>query len=96
MWLLEPTGKDCLGKIAGLDLQNATIKQLSKALESGKLTSTQLVEAYLQRIKAYDPKLNSIRHLDVKGALKKAAVSTRSCPATRTRDTTRCSGYPFF
>ena len=72
VWLLEPTPRDCLGKIAGLDLQRATIKQISKALASDRVTSTQLVKAYVKRIKAYDPKLNSVRHLDVKGALKKA------------------------
>ncbi|MGH2729524.1 MAG: amidase family protein [Actinomycetota bacterium] len=56
--------KDCLGDVAGVDLQSATILDLQRALESGRLTSRRLVAAYLDRIAAYDPKLNSIRELN--------------------------------
>src|SRR5215471_16346701 len=41
----------------------ATIPQLQEAMQSGRVTSRQLVEAYLARIRAYDvdgPKLNAI------------------------------------
>jgi amidase len=63
--------RDCLAKVAGLDLQKATIPQLRRALASGRLTSAELVKAYLGRIRAYDPQLNSIRHLN-KDALDQA------------------------
>lgn len=55
---------DCLGTLAGIDLQTATIPDLQRALDSGRLTSQKLVTAYLQRIAAYDGKLNSIRELN--------------------------------
>lgn len=49
--------------MAGLDLQTATIADLQRALTSGRVTSVQLVQAYLARIKAYDKPINSIRDL---------------------------------
>ena len=58
---------DCLGSVAGLDLQDATLAQMQRALAAGDLTSVQLVEAYMARIAAYDaidgpgPRLNSVR-----------------------------------
>jgi len=61
---------DCLATVAGIDLQSASIPELQAALAAGRVTSVQLVEAYLARIAAFDdpnathgPKLNSIRHL---------------------------------
>jgi amidase len=47
---------------AQLDLVEATVPQLQQALQTGLITSEQLVEMYLARIAAYDdagPKLNS-------------------------------------
>src|SRR3954451_23177561 len=64
----------CVNSAAGLDLQTATITDLSKAMAAGSLTSAQLVRAYESRIAAYDtagPKLNSIRELNP-AALKQA------------------------
>ncbi|MFN2525204.1 MAG: amidase family protein [Actinomycetota bacterium] len=58
------SGGDCLGKVAGIDLQTATMRDLQRALQTGKLSSRRLVQAYLARIDAYDPKLNSIRELN--------------------------------
>lgn len=55
--------RDCRATIAGLDLQTATIADLQQALHSGRMTSRQLVQAYLDRIKAYDGTTNSIREL---------------------------------
>jgi amidase len=55
---------DCVGRVGGLDLQTATIAELRTALASGRLTSEELVDAYLDRISAYDPKLNAMRHLN--------------------------------
>ena len=44
-------------------VQETTIKEVHKAMEEGRLTARELVEAYLERIEAYDkkgPSLNSI------------------------------------
>src|SRR3954468_19591591 len=58
-----PAATDCTATVAGVDLQSATIPQLQDAMAAGKLTSAQLVKAYLARIAAYDGKLNAIRAL---------------------------------
>ena len=57
---------DCRARVAGLDLQTATVVQLQAAMASGRLTSRRLTQAYLARIKAYDAPLNSIRALSPK------------------------------
>ena len=57
---------DCLRAIAGLDLQHVTIPQLQEALDSGAITSRQLVERYLERIAAFEdagPMLNGVREI---------------------------------
>src|SRR3954462_13241757 len=58
-----PAATDCTRTVAGIDLQTATIPRLQDAMASGKLTSAQLVEAYLARIAAYNGKLDAIRAL---------------------------------
>src|SRR3954454_3388198 len=58
-----PTDRDCLRFVRGIDLQTATIPQLQAAMNARKLTSVELVDAYLARIKAYD-KYNAIRALN--------------------------------
>ena len=55
---------DCLGRVAGIDLQTVTIPELQSDLERGRVTSRRLVRAYLERIEAYDGRLRSIRALD--------------------------------
>jgi amidase len=48
----------------GLDLETATVKDLRPLLDSGQLTSEDLVRAYLERIEALDaqpPALNAVR-----------------------------------
>jgi amidase len=54
---------DCRAHVAGLDLQIASIADLQAALAAHRLTSVQLVQAYLARIRAYDGQTNSIREL---------------------------------
>ncbi|MBD1833208.1 amidase [Cyanobacteria bacterium FACHB-472] len=57
-------------------LQEATIPEINQAFDSGRLTSEQLVQLYLNRIEAYDvngPKLNSIITINP-DALKTAAA----------------------
>jgi amidase len=90
--LLAPAGAaepvaadpDCLRRVAGLDLQTATIPQLAEAMEAKKLTSEQLVGAYLDRIAAYDaagPKLNAVR-----------ALNPAAAQEARTLDAERAAG----
>jgi len=50
-----------------LDLTQATIPDIQKALHTGQLTSQELIQYYLNRIDAYDqkgPKLNSIVYIN--------------------------------
>ena len=44
----------------GFVLVEATIPQMQAAMESGRLTSRQLVEMYLQRIAMYEDKINAV------------------------------------
>src|SRR3954447_19409219 len=55
--------RDCLRFTHGIDLQTVTIPQLQAAMGAGKITSVQLVDAYLARIRAYDA-YNAIRALN--------------------------------
>src|SRR4051812_16519354 len=55
--------RDCLRYVHGIDLQTVTIPQLQAAMNAGKITSVQLVQAYRARINAYD-KFNAIRALN--------------------------------
>jgi Asp-tRNA(Asn)/Glu-tRNA(Gln) amidotransferase A subunit family amidase len=60
----KPVGSpaaDCRAKVAGLDLQTATVEQLQAAMKAGRLTSRALTQAYLKRIRAYDGATNSVR-----------------------------------
>src|SRR3954471_18569336 len=57
------TDRDCLRYVRGIDLQTVTIPQLQAAMAAHKLTSVELVDAYLARIKAYDH-FNAIRALN--------------------------------
>src|SRR4051794_1957332 len=58
-----PAATDCVRTLAGIDLQSATIPELEAAMADGRITSVQLVDAYLARIDAYDGQLNAIREL---------------------------------
>src|SRR4051794_25922673 len=54
---------------ATLNLQTATIADLDAAMASGKVTSEQIVSAYLKRIEAYDkkgPAINAVITLNPK------------------------------
>ena len=45
---------------ATFQLEEATVSEINKAFDAGALTSEQLIELYLNRIKTYDDTLNSI------------------------------------
>ena len=52
---------------SGICIVNATIADLQQALADGRVSSTDLVRAYLQRIEAYDragPRLNAVREVN--------------------------------
>src|SRR6476469_689344 len=59
--------RECGRVVDGIDLQTATIPEMEAAMNAGTLTSADLVDAYLARIKAFDSggslKLNAIRAL---------------------------------
>ncbi len=46
--------------VRGIDIDAATIPQLQRAMNRGKLTSVQLTDFYLQRIKKLNPKLHAV------------------------------------
>ena len=59
------------------EVHEASIADLQRAMEEGRVTSVQLVDAYLARIRAYDqsgPALNSIIHLSVTARADAAAL----------------------
>ena len=61
---LRPIGSpaaDPRAHVAGLDLQTASFADLQLAMSSGRLTSQELTQAYLERIAAYDGATSSIR-----------------------------------
>jgi amidase len=57
----------CADTVRGVDLQHATVLDMQRAMAARRLTSAQLVSAYLARIKAFDhgpAQLNAIRALN--------------------------------
>jgi amidase len=68
-WFLAPIEAQQKGGagVARLQLVEATVQQLQHALQTGLITSEQLVEMYLARIAAYDdvgPTLNALLHVN--------------------------------
>jgi aspartyl-tRNA(Asn)/glutamyl-tRNA(Gln) amidotransferase subunit A len=57
------------------DLLNASLSQLSKQLEDGILSSTQLCQAFLDQVATYDDTVNAFLHLDAEKVLQAAAAS---------------------
>ncbi|WP_329110888.1 amidase family protein [Micromonospora sp. NBC_01699] len=70
-----------------IDLERATIPELNEALNAQRITSVQLVEAYLERIRALNsngPGLNAVRVL-AKDAVDQARVADQDRRKGRTR-----------
>ncbi|WP_030887212.1 MULTISPECIES: amidase [Streptomyces] len=61
-------------RVAGIELDTATIPQLQARMADGSLTSAQLTGAYLRRIAAVDPKIHAVLRTDPT-ALRQAAAS---------------------
>ncbi|MGW6741421.1 amidase family protein [Streptomyces sp. NPDC055025] len=62
-----------------VDLETATVAELNGLLDSGRLSSTRLTEAYLERIRALNsqgPSLNAVRSVNP-DAMKEAAAADR-------------------
>jgi len=57
------------------------VTKLSQLIKSGKITSVQLTELYLQRLKEYGPKLNCVITLTEDQALKQARKADREIKA---------------
>jgi amidase len=75
---------DCRASVRGLDLQTASFTDLEAAMSRGRLSSVQLTNAYLDRIRAYDGPTNSIRALNPR-ALQEAAALDRERRAGHVR-----------
>ncbi len=56
-------GSDIAGN-QNFDIQEMSVMDMQNAMKSGKMTSKQLVEIYIQRIKKIDGKLNSILEIN--------------------------------
>ena len=73
-WASSSIGQKPRSASSSFQVVEATIDEIHSAFKSGKLTAHQLVQAYLERIEAYDkngPKINSIITLNP-GALAEA------------------------
>jgi amidase len=62
---------------ARIDVVEASIAQLRSALESGRVTAVELLEAHLARIAAYDGELNAVVVLDPQAHAAAAASDAR-------------------
>jgi amidase len=54
----------CLGTLHGLDLDAASFIDLQAAMTDGRITSVELVDAYLARIAAFEPIVNAVREVN--------------------------------
>jgi amidase len=64
-------------RVSGINVDKATIPELQKAMDRGRLTSYQLVRFYLKRIRKLDGKLNSVITINPK-ALRLARNADRA------------------
>ena len=74
----------CRSSVGGVDLQRGTVLDMQRSMAARRLTSYDLVEAYLTRIHTMDGPLNSIRELN-QNALREA----RALDAERRRGKVR-------
>ena len=76
-------------KVAGIDVDRTTIPQLQALMNRHRLTSVQLTQFYLHRIKKLNPKLHAVITVSPT-ALADAARGRQGAPRTATAG--RCSG----
>ncbi|MDT7548664.1 MAG: amidase [Actinomycetota bacterium] len=55
---------DCRAHAGDLDVESASFADMQRAMSRGELTSVQLTQRYLERIRAYDGPTNAIRALN--------------------------------
>ena len=60
-----------------------TAKQLAAAIRKKKIGCLELLDLYLERVKAYNPELNAIIAMDVEGARKRARAADKAVKAGR-------------
>jgi len=78
--MLLATGAGAESAVKAFHLEEATISDVHAAYTSGTLTAAKLVQAYLERIQAYDeagPKLNVVIFLNPKAQEEAAALDER-------------------
>ena len=75
--ILASGAKNVYAGNAAIEIEEATITTLQSAMRSGRLTSEAITSWYLARIKAVDPKINSVIELDP-DALANARKSDRA------------------
>jgi amidase len=63
--------------VRGIDVDKSTIPQLQRLMDRGRLTSVQLTEFYLRRIKRLNPKLNAVITVS-RDAIKDARAADRA------------------
>ena len=79
---------------ARLDLVEATVSDLRKAIQTELVTIKQLAEMYLARIAAYDdagPAVNAFLHVNANAATEADELDALRHPGSRA---VRCTGYP--
>ena len=64
-----------------LDLPFKTAKQLASAVRKRKIGCVELLDLYLKRVEAHNPKLNAIIATDVEGARKRAKAADKAVKA---------------
>jgi Asp-tRNA(Asn)/Glu-tRNA(Gln) amidotransferase A subunit family amidase len=82
---IRSTGADVLLPTNDADIAFASVAQLSRWIETKKLTSERLTNVYLDRIRRFDPKLRAIITLVPDVALQQARAADREIAAGRYR-----------
>jgi Asp-tRNA(Asn)/Glu-tRNA(Gln) amidotransferase A subunit family amidase len=82
---VRSTATDVALPSSDADIAFATVAQLSRWIESRKLTSERLTQIYLDRIKRFDPKLRAIITLTPDLALRQARAADREIASGKYR-----------
>ena len=83
--LISARGASGVPAAAETDLTALTLSEASRRIQSGEVTSTQLTEALLERIKVYNPKFNAFITVMRQEALTQAALMDQEAKAGKFR-----------